>query len=824
MKKAILFFVTLLMSLSIFTQVKGKITDAKKKPLSFVSIYIDKTVTGTTSNDNGEYLLKIPKKGKHTIVFQILGYQTIKKEVTITSFPFELNVELEEENIQLEEVLISTKDNPANRIIRNVIANKESNTNKYSKYTAKFYSRGLYKIKDAPENFLGQSLGDFGGGLDSTRSGIIYLSETISKIKFQKKPKNFKEKIIASKVSGEDNGISFNRAEDANINFYDNNVVFGNDLISPISTNAFSYYNYKLEGIFYDKNGKLINKIKLIPKRKNDAVFNGFLYVVEDDWALYGIDVSVTGTQVNIPMVDVLYLKQSYNYSDTIDAWVLISQSIDFKVIFFAFKIDGRFSSAYSAYDFSPKHDENTFTNEVLTFEYKATEKDTVFWNQLRPVPLTKEEVHDYKIKDSLKVVRKSKKYLDSLDAKLNAFSWLDPIMGYTYKDSYENREVFYKGPLLQVNFNTVQGLNTSVGFAYFKQINKEGKRWETGVDINYAFSENRFRPTFFFTKKWNNFSRPKMTISGGINVSQFNGRNPVQRINNTFSSLLYRLNYLKIYEKQFAKISYSEEIKNGLYFSSSLEYANRKPLFNTTNYSFARQRTNNPYTSNNPLAPLDFVNAPFFEHKIATLNLGTRVVFGQKYLSYPNRKSNIGNHKYPSLSLNYRKTFGASNSNLHSDLITSNLRQKINIGNYGKLTYGVRGGLFLKKKNIPFMDNLQVIGNLFSLNADIDLNSFDLLPYYKYFTNDKYAEMHLEHNFRGAILSKIPLLNLLNFHIVTGGKGLFMAAKNPYSEYAIGVSNIGYGKWRLLRVDYVRSNHAGIKNEGFVFKVSLFN
>ena len=283
-------------------------------------------------------------------------------------------------------------------------------------------------------------------------------------------------------------------------------------------------------------------------------------------------------------------------------------------------------------------------------------------------------------------------------------------------------------------------------------------------------------------------------------------------------------MNYLKIYEKQFAKISYSEEIKNGLYFSSSLEYANRKPLFNTTNYSFARQRTNNPYTSNNPLAPLDFVNAPFFEHKIATLNLGTRVVFGQKYLSYPNRKSNIGNHKYPSLSLNYRKTFGASNSNLHSDLITSNLRQKINIGNYGKLTYGVRGGLFLKKKNIPFMDNLQVIGNLFSLNADIDLNSFDLLPYYKYFTNDKYAEMHLEHNFRGAILSKIPLLNLLNFHIVTGGKGLFMAAKNPYSEYAIGVSNIGYGKWRLLRVDYVRSNHAGIKNEGFVFKVSLFN
>ena len=442
MKKLFLVFGLLFISISIFAQVKGRITGVQKKPLSFVSIYLDKTITGTTSNDNGEYLLNISKKGKHTIVFQILGYQTLKKEVNISSFPFELNVELEQENIQLEEILISTKDNPANKIIRNVIANKESNTNKYSKYTAKFYSRGLYKIKDAPENFLGQTIGDFGGGLDSTRSGIVYLSETISEIKFQKKPKKFKEKIIASKVSGTDNGISFNRAEDANINFYDNNVVFGNDLISPISTNAFSYYSYKLEGSFYDKNRKLINKIKLIPKRKNDAVFNGFLYVVEDDWALYGIDVSVTGTQVNIPMVDVLYLKQSYNYSDTIDAWVLISQSIDFKVIFFAFKIDGRFSSAYSEYDFSPNYDENTFTNEVLSFEKEATNKHSVFWNQLRPVPLTKEEVQDYKIKDSLKVVRKSKKYLDSLDSKSNAFSWLDPIMGYTYKNSYENREV----------------------------------------------------------------------------------------------------------------------------------------------------------------------------------------------------------------------------------------------------------------------------------------------------------------------------------------------------------------------------------------------
>ena len=822
--KKITFLLFLFITSSILAQVKGKVTDSKNNPLSFVSVYLDKTVTGTTSNDNGDFILSLSKKGNHTIVFQILGYKTVKKTVNITSFPFLLNVVLEEENVQLDEISISTKDNPANRIIRNVIANKDKNTDKFAKYTAKFYSRGLYKIKDAPEKFMGQTMGDFGGGLDSTRSGIIYLSETVSEIKFQKKPKKFKEKIIASKVSGRDNGISFNRAEDANINFYENSVEFGNDLISPISTNAFSYYKYKLEGTFYDKNGKLISKIKLIPKRKNDRVFNGSIYVVEDDWAIYGADVSVTGAQVNIPVVDVLHLKQNYNYSEIIDAWVLISQSIDFKVNAFGFKFDGRFSSAYSEYDFSPNYKEGTFTNEVLTFEEKATEKDSVYWNKLRPVPLTIEEVKDYQIKDSIKVVRKSKKYLDSVNKKQNKFGLIAPITGYTYRNSYEKWSFSYDGLLGNFGFNTVQGFNTSLGFSYFKRQNEKGKWWNAGVSANYGFSDKRLRPTFFFTKKWNNISRPRMTISGGVTTQQFNERNPIMDLNNTIASLFYRRNHLKIYEKGFAKINYSEEIKNGIYLDASLEYANRKPLFNTTDYSFASKDKNGGYTSNNPLNQTDFVNAAFAEHKIATLNVGGTFVFGQKYLSYPNSKFNIGNDKYPTLNVNYTKRFGASNSELNSDLFIASLRQDINAGNYGNLSYNIRGGLFLKKKNIAFMDKLQANGNMLDFPLDGQLNSFGLLEYYKFYTNDRYAEAHVEHNFRGAILGKIPLINKLNFHLVGGAKTLLMADKKPYTEYSIGLDNIGFGKWRFLRIDYVKSYHAGIKNDGLLFRLSMFN
>jgi hypothetical protein len=821
MKKNIFVFL-LFAAFSTNAQLKGNITAKNGEPLSSVSVYLENTFTGTTTNDNGDYNLTLEKPGKYTLVFQIIGFTTLKKEVLITSFPFELDVVLEEENVQLKEIVISTKDNPANRIIRNVIANKEKNTDKYSKYTAKFYSRGLFRIKDAPEKFLGISIGDLGGGLDSTRSGIVYLSETFSNISFQKKPKKFKEKITASKVSGKDNGVSFNRAEESSLDLYENSLEVFNGLVSPIASNAFSYYKYKLVGTFYDTNGRLINKIKLIPKRKNERVFDGFIYIVEDDWALYGTDVTTTGAQIGIPVLNSLELKQGYQYSEEIAGWVLTNQTIGFDISFFGIKQNGKFSYVYSDYNFKPSFIEKNFTNEVLSFEKDATKKDTVFWNKLRPVQLTTEEATDYKIKDSIKIVRKSKKYLDSIDSKGNTFGWLDPITGYRFRNSYKNNSFTYNGPLLKSGFNTVQGFYTGAGFRYFEQINKYGKWWNAGVNAEYGFSDKRLRPTFFFTKKWDNFSRPRLNISGGVTTSQFNGREPMLKLNNTLRSLFYGNNYIKIYEKTFTKVAYSEEIKNGVYFSSSLEYAKRTPLFNTTNYSFVKE-SKNEYTSNNPLEITDFTNAAFKEHNIAILNVGAKFIFGQKYAMYPNSKSNEGNDTYPTLSLTYTKRFGANNSALNSDVFIANIKQDISTGNYGNFQYHLRAGAFLKRKNIAFMDNLQANGNQLLFPIDAGLNAFNLLEYYKFYTNDKYAEMHVEHNFRGAFLGQIPLINKLNFHLVLGVKALFMADKKPYTEYAVGLANVGIGKWRLLRIEYVNSQYGAIKENGLVFRASLF-
>lgn len=799
-------------------QITGRATNTKNQPLPYVSIYLENSLTGTTTNDDGIYNLNLNKTGNHTVVFQFLGYKTVKKTVNITSFPFELNVKLAAEEVILEEVLVSSKENPANRIIRNTIKNKDKNTEKQKNYTANFYSRGLFKIKNAPKKILGQPV-NFPFPLDSTRSGIIYLSETVSKIQFQKNPKEFKEHIIASKVSGEDNGISFNQAKQVNFNLYKNQVgIDESKLFSPISDYAFSHYKYKLEGSFYE-NGKLINKIKIIPKNKNNRVFGGSIYIIEDDWQIYGADLTVTGAQIGNPAIDLLSIKQNYNYDKQTNSWALILQTIDFKVGMLGINLNGRFSASYKDYNFNPNFTEKSFNNTILSFEKNATKKDSAFWNKLRTVPLTSEEKNDYKVKDSIKILRKSKPYLDSIDNKHNKFGLLSPIMGYSYQNSHKKWNLNYSGLIEELDFNTVQGFAPTVTFSYNKRNNNQGNNWTIGTNLNYGFSEKKLRPTLFFRKKWNNIEKPFLGITIGNKVTQFDNRNPIAKLDNALYTLLNKQNFAKYYEKNFTKISFGQEVTRGIRLFSSLEYADRKPLFNTTDYSFFKKDrtfyTNNPTNRTSTLAP-------FTNHNIFIANISASFNFGSKYVEYPDFRYSVKNKNYPTLSLGYRKTFGSGNNNLHSDLIWSRLQQDFSLGNFGKFRYNTRAGMFLKKKNIPFIDYYHPLGNETIIAPKERLSSFYKLPYYQLSSNDKYAEIHTEHNFEGFILGKIPLIKKLNFNTVISAKSYFSADAKPYTEYAVGLSNIGWGKWRFLRVDYVRSHFNGTNKDGFMFSLNL--
>ena len=305
-------------------QITGTVKDQNGNALPYVNIYTENGSKGTTTNEDGIYELKIAEPGTYTLVYQFLGYKTLKKPIEAGSFPMEVNVSLEAESTSLDEVTVQSGENPANRIIRNAIDSRKLNSERLESFTADFYSRGLWRIKNAPEKILGQDVGDLGGGLDSTRSGIVYLSETISEIAYQK-PDDFKEKIIASKVSGDDNGFSLNSAQEAYFSFYENTLEINSEMVSPIADYAFNYYRYKLEGTFFDDQGNMINKILVTPKREGDRIFSGFIYIVEDVWQIYGVDLTTTGIAIQVPPIEKIIFKQNYKYSEENKLYIQIS-------------------------------------------------------------------------------------------------------------------------------------------------------------------------------------------------------------------------------------------------------------------------------------------------------------------------------------------------------------------------------------------------------------------------------------------------------------------------------------------------------------------
>ncbi len=816
-----LFFITF----STKAQLYGLVTDESDVALPFVNIYIEGSNRGTTTNGDGVYNLPLEKADldtEVTIVFKYLGYTTKTQKIVIDDLKVLLDAQLVASTTSLDEVIVQAGVNPADRIIKATIAARKKNLERLSEYKAKFYSKGVWKVEDAPEKILGQEIGDLGGGLDSTRTGIVYLSETISNIAYQR-PDNFSEEIVASKISGNDNGFSFNTAVDANFSFYENTLDLNAQIISPIASNAYVYYKYKLEGTFYEE-GKLINKVKVIPRRENDRIFSGIIYIVEDDWQLYGVDLNTNGTAIQVPIIESLNFKQNFKYEKSIDKWVKRSQVIDFSFSFFGVKGDGSFVAGYSEYDFNPDFTKKSFSNEILSFQEDANKKDSTFWQKVRPVPLTQVEVEDYTKKDSLQVIRKSKKHLDSIDARGNKFKILDPFFGYSYRDTYNKKSFSVSGPLQDISFNTVQGWNGSITARYTTWSDENfTSSFSAFAKADYGFSEDRLRYTGGFSKRFNRTNRASLQVSGGVDILQFNNTAPIKPLVNSIYTLGLEENFAKYYEKVFAEAYYGQEVINGFRLDAVVAYEERNPVFNTTDQTFF-PKDDKEFTSNNPLAPFDEGSTAFESHSIGKLIVSGRINFGQKYYSYPDGKFNVNVDKYPSLTLVYEKGFGASVADYDFDQLRLIVQQEFNVGNKGRLKYDARVGTFLgTAKDISFVDRQHFNVNQTIIFDPENSNRFYNLPYYERSTNEAYFEGHAEHNFRGWILGKIPLINKLNFNLIAGAHILSTQDASLYREFSIGLDNVGFGKYRFLRLDYVHSQGAiGGSDNAFLIGVSF--
>ncbi len=82
--------------------VKGKVLDEKKLPIPGVTVRLDSTKLGCTTNSDGTFLMRLPKT-KGILVFSFIGYKTIKSKFKAEE---PLIIRMQEDISELEEVVI----------------------------------------------------------------------------------------------------------------------------------------------------------------------------------------------------------------------------------------------------------------------------------------------------------------------------------------------------------------------------------------------------------------------------------------------------------------------------------------------------------------------------------------------------------------------------------------------------------------------------------------------------------------------------------------------------------------------------------------------
>jgi hypothetical protein len=650
-------------------------------------------------------------------------------------------------------------------------------------------------------------------GVDSVGKGIIYLSESLTKVAF-KKPDKIKLEVLSGRESGT-NGFGFNFP--TFINFYENNVnMFISQLnprgfVSPIADGALGYYRYKYLGSFFE-DGKEINKIQVIPRRKFEPLFTGTINITDSDWRIHSLDLYLVQESA-LEILDTLVIKQiQFPINDSV--WRTKDQVVYFTFNKFGVDATGNFLNVYNKYDVAPSFRKKYFNNVVVKYDTAVVKKSKAYWDSVRPVQLEPEEAKDYKTKDStLKADNdssRSQRVIDSLRRRQSNITFGTVFWsGFTRSNYDPDHPINWTWePLLQnVQYNTVEGLVVNGEVTIDKRFPVSHSRISFTPHIRYGFSSTTLNAWATLTYSRRNFEwdpnggsadRSSWSISGGKRITQFNNANPISPLVNEIYTLSVRENYMKLYENYYGELRYVNRMDNGLRLTGSLLYEDRIPIENSTDFSFFGSKEKE-FTPN---YPFEKIESQFTQYQALLLTLGIQFRPGQRYIEFPNSKIPIGS-KYPLLSLYYQKGIsGLLGSDENFDKWKFTVSDDVNFKLRGLLKYSFSIGGFLNNNTVFIQDYQHFNGNQ-TVFASQYLNSFQVAPYYAESTTSTfYMVGHLEHHFNGMITNKIPLFRRLKWYLVGGANAFYVNPTNNYVEIFGGIENI----FKLMRVDFVGS------------------
>lgn len=790
MKKSFLTLLLLITAITVsFAQqfnLSGQIKDTQGAAISFASIYIKNTTKGTSANIDGFYKFAVAQ-GNHTIIYKAIGYKPIEKVINIST-DLDEDIVLTPETYTLSGVTINgNAEDPAYEIIRQAIKKRKAHLTAVKAYTANVYIKGVQKLVGAPKKIFGRDVQKI-LDLDTNRKGMLYLSESTSTFAFQR-PDKIHEEMVSSKTAGRNNAFSFNKASDLIINFYENilleNKLSSRGFVSPISDNAFLYYHYKLLGVSIE-NGETINKIEIIPRRQHDPVFRGVIYIKDDTWNLMNADVYLTKS-TGINLLDTLSISQQFLKSG--NTYMPSNIHFQFNGNIFGFKFEGYYIGVYSNYNLQPHFPKHYFNGEILKITKAVNKKDSLFWLNSRPIPLTIEERNNYIRKDSLALLKTTKRYLDSLEKANNKFSIIRFIItGHSNNDRFQGKKFSYDPLYKSIFYNTVEGLTLKYGVTYKKEL--ENKRYYTiRPEARYGFSNKTLTGSLTANYYYDPVKRANIRISAGSGIYDLNNFGSMSLQGNAINSLFFETNFSKFYKKQFAGMGTSRELMNGLLASIDVDYSRNFNLVNTTTFKI-KDLKGEDFTSNNPFTP-DTETPLFPTYKALTVTAALNYTIGQAYITRPDGKF-YQPSRYPTIDLSYRKGVkGVLSSDVDYDLVALEISQnRISSGLWGYSSFVVGAGKFLNNDKIFYPEARHFRGNN-SLFSVPELRKFQFLDFYLFSTDREYLEAHFEHNFSGLLTNKVPFLRKAKLEEIVGASYLSQPLKRNYTEFYFGFQRL---------------------------------
>ncbi len=805
-----LLFILVFLSLDIFGQgIKGKVSTSDGEPLPFASIYVRNLGDGVPTNQNGEYEFRL-KPGFYDVVAQYLGYASVLKTVEVVDNWIDLDFEMKEQVYALQEVEVKTgQEDPALTIMRKAISKAKYHRLQIQEYTMMVYLKGTGELTDAPF-FMKKELEKEGVKLNEA-----YTSESVSQISF-KQPNSVEEKVISIRTNGDNNQTS--PAPYIATSFYNDKI---NEAVSPLSPSAFAYYRFKYEGS-YVENDVMVNRIKVTPRSKGERVFEGYIYIIEDLWAIHSLDLktSLLGFQIGVkqlyqPVAENVWMPSTHTYTfggkffgfagefrylaSTRDYQIILNPDLIVETKIIDEKIDEvpedvttfnknlssleqmsqadkmtrkDFRKLVNEYEKEAKKErkqEEIISERMYTVDSMAKKRDLSYWDSIRPVKLTVAEIKGYERDDSLAVIEAAKvSEVDSVAKKARrGFKPLEIVTGGSYSFG-KGRSAGFDPNLTKLSYNTVEGFK--FGLSGFYRIEKSTKMadsvtmhrkvWTIRPEFRYGFSSQQPYGTLDIRRSVNK-GRPGYTVglTGGKYIFQFNGDNPIQEQVNMLYSLLFRQNFMKLYEQQFLKAFYSHRINDAFTYRTNVNYAYRRELENNSDVSLWN-KPEREFTPNRP-ENIEAEPSAFENHHalIWTNNVEWRP--GLKY-SIRNGRKNPTYESAPLVNFRYSKAFpGMFNNEMASkfDLVEASVEHFFNFGVSGKLDFNLTAGAFLNNDRVYFMDFKHFGGNR-TIFANLGVASnYRFLDYYQYSTQSQYLSAIVHYQFRKFLLTQLPML-----------------------------------------------------------------